>query len=78
MSLRFDPESPIAIHAVTGDCRPPRAGELPARRYLAYGTSITAGYGSQPHCSYVAQAARHLALDPINLGWRGPRFASPR
>ncbi|OVE84920.1 GDSL-type esterase/lipase family protein [Natronolimnobius baerhuensis] len=75
--LRFDPESPIAIHAVTGDCRPPRAGELPARRYLAYGTSITAGYGSQPHCSYVAQAARHLALDPINLGLAGAAFCEP-
>ncbi len=52
--------------------RPPRADEKPARRWAAYGSSITHGYSpvSRQQC-YVAQAAHRLGVDVINLGLSG-------
>jgi len=63
----------IHFHGVEGDgVRPPAADELPALRYLAYGTSITHGTAaSGPHLAYAAQAARRLGADLINLGVGG-------
>lgn len=53
----------------------PQKQELPARRYLAYGTSITFGISaSTPDLSYVSQTASRLGLDPINLGMPGAAF----
>lgn len=75
--LRFDPRSPVALHDVAGPRRPPTADELPATRYLAYGTSITEGYEVAPHLCYVAQTARRLGVDPINLGLSGAAFCEP-
>lgn len=65
--------TPIHLHGIEGDAvRPPRAEELPALRYLAYGTSITqGGCATHPHLTYVAQTAYHLKADPINLGMSG-------
>jgi len=76
--LRFEPWAPAAIHAVEGACRPPRTGEVPGRRYLAYGTSITEGAAaSAAHLTYVARAARQVGLDPLNLGMSGSAFCEP-
>ena len=64
--------APLRIHEVEGDLRPPVAGEVPALRYLAYGTSITHGSAATgPHLTYVAQVARRLNADLINLGLAG-------
>jgi len=64
---------PAIIHRVEGEgIRPPGIDELPSLRYLAYGTSITHGFDcSGPHLSYVAQTARRLNADLINLGVGG-------
>ncbi|WP_226010858.1 GDSL-type esterase/lipase family protein [Halomicrobium salinisoli] len=76
--LRFGMGTPVAIHGVSGPCRPPRDDELPDRRYLAHGTSITAGAAaSGPHLTYVSQVARAAGVDPINLGASGAAFCEP-
>jgi lysophospholipase L1-like esterase len=76
--LRFEARTPVALHDVTGGRRPPREEELPDQRYLAYGTSITAGASaSASHLSYVARVARRLGVDPVNLGMSGSAFCEP-
>lgn len=75
--LRFEAWGPVAVHDVTGPVRPPEPAELPDRRYLAYGTSITEGAVSDPHLTYVARAARHLGVDPLNLGMAGSAYCEP-
>jgi len=64
---------PAIFHGIEGEgVRPPRAGEVPALRYLTYGTSITHGHcATGPHLSYAAQTARRLGADLINLGSAG-------
>ena len=64
---------PVFFHGIEGQgIRPAEAGEVPALRYLAYGTSITHGFDAEgPHLSYVSQTARHLGADLINLGVGG-------
>jgi len=84
---RFDPRVcrivferfvPVALHDVTGNCRPPTAAELPDRRYLAYGTSITEGAkASAAHLSFVTQIARANDYDVVNLGCSGSAYADP-
>jgi len=65
-------------HGVAGECRPPADGELPDRRYLAYGTSITEGEAPLgEHLTYVSQTARRLGADPINLGSCGTAYCDP-
>jgi lysophospholipase L1-like esterase len=63
----------VVLHGVTGaSVRPPRPAELPALRYLAYGTSITHGAAaSAPHLPYVVQTARRLGADLLNVGVGG-------
>ena len=70
---------PVIFHGIEGEnVRPPAATDLPALRYLAYGTSITHGFDAEgPHLSYVSQAARHLGADLINLGVGGSAFCEP-
>lgn len=56
-------------------CRPPKADELPGRRMLAYGTSITHGSASPvPELTYASLAAYQLQADLINLGSSGSAF----
>ncbi len=64
---------PVILHEVRGKgIRPPRSGEVPSLRYLAYGTSITHGFDCEgPHLSYVGQTAWRLKADLINLGVGG-------
>jgi lysophospholipase L1-like esterase len=68
--------APVILHEVQGDgIRPPTPEELPRLRYLAYGTSITHGSSATAtHLSYVAQAARRLRADVINLGVGGSAY----
>ncbi|MEF8853725.1 MAG: GDSL-type esterase/lipase family protein [Haloarculaceae archaeon] len=75
--LRFDAWGPVAVHDVSGPARPPEPAELPDRRYLAYGTSITEGAVSDPHLGYVPRAAGHLGVDPLNLGMAGSAYCEP-
>ena len=58
--------------------RPPRPDEVPARRWLAYGSSITCGADAfHPATSYAQQAARRMGVDVINLGLPGSCLAEP-
>ncbi|QRV17390.1 GDSL family lipase (plasmid) [Haloterrigena salifodinae] len=76
--LRFDAWEPVAFHGVSGRCRPPDETELPTRRYLAYGTSITEGASATGcHLTYVSQVARELGVDAVNLGAAGSAFCEP-
>jgi lysophospholipase L1-like esterase len=70
---------PVHLHGVEGaGLRPPAAEELPRTRLLAYGTSITHGFSATgPHLCYIAQAARRLGIDLINLGVGGAAFCEP-
>lgn len=71
--------APAFLHDIEGEgLRPPAPDEVPALRYLAYGTSITHGFNATgPHLCYVAQAARRLGADLINLGVGGSAFCEP-
>lgn len=65
----------VFYHGVEGDVRPPRANELPALRYLAYGTSITEGEAPLgEHLTYASQTATRLGADLLNLGSCGTAF----
>ncbi|WP_436910494.1 SGNH/GDSL hydrolase family protein [Halosimplex marinum] len=76
--LRFEPWAPVALHDVAGECRPPADGEVPDRRYLAYGTSITEGAAASAiHLNYVSRVAREVGLDPVNLGMSGSAYCEP-
>ncbi|VGO16214.1 hypothetical protein PDESU_04805 [Pontiella desulfatans] len=58
--------------------RPPQRDEVPALRWLAYGSSIT--YGADAlHATnaYVQQAARRLGVDVLNLGLPGSCLVEP-
>ncbi|WP_227378716.1 SGNH/GDSL hydrolase family protein [Haladaptatus halobius] len=84
---RFDPHvcrilleriPAVALHDVSGNCRPPTLGELPPYRYLAYGTSITEGaVASAPHLNYVTHVARKLGYDALNFGCSGSAYCEP-
>lgn len=66
---------PITIHDVSGDVRPPEPVELPDRRLLTYGTSITQGaFASRYPMSYAHATARRLGMDHVNLGSGGSAF----
>ncbi len=85
---RFSPEvwrvcldGPTLFHGVDRmGCviRPPGPEEKPARRWLAYGSSITQGFSpiTRQQC-YVAQAARRLGVDVVNLGLSGACHVEP-
>lgn len=71
-----DKHGMVHFHDIRGDgLRPPSAEQVPARTYLAYGTSITEGFSaSAMHLSYIAQVARRLGMDFINLGCAGSGY----
>ncbi|MCI3926290.1 GDSL-type esterase/lipase family protein [Paenibacillus sp. TRM 82003] len=80
-AMRFDPElfrivlplnGAVRIASVEGSLSPPRPEQLPARRCLAYGSSITfGGDTSVPSGGYAAMAARQVGVDFFNLGLAG-------
>ncbi len=55
-----------------GNVRPPKASELPRRRWLAYGSSITQSRATAHN--YVNGAAQMLQAQPFNLGMGGSCF----
>lgn len=68
-------DGPTLLHGIDrmgATIRPPRPDEKPTRRWLAFGSSITHGYSpiSRLQC-YVAQTARRLGVDVLNLGLSG-------
>ena len=70
--------NPTLLHGIEGDVRPPHPAELPDRTYLAYGTSITQGAVATDHPStYVAETARRVDADLLNLGTGGSAFCEP-
>ncbi|CDK38585.1 GDSL-type esterase/lipase family protein [Halorubrum sp. AJ67] len=73
--IRFERRTGVALHDVSGACRPPHERELPDTRYLAYGTSITEGAAASAlHTDYVTHVARRLGYDALNLGCSGSAY----
>ncbi len=71
---------PVFHHLETfgWDVRSPEENEKPSVRWLAYGSSITAGTGATaPHLNYVQQTATHLGVDALNLGQGGACLCEP-
>jgi lysophospholipase L1-like esterase len=69
----------VRVQAIEGDVAPPRADQVPARRLLAYGSSITQGYDSvRPGDPYPARLARMLRVDALNLGFGSGAFLEPQ
>jgi len=64
------------LHTFGYPVRPPMATELPRRRWLAYGSSITHG-PDHSQLSYIHQAARRLGLDAMNTGLGGSCLIEP-
>ena len=55
--------------------RPPNKDQMPALKYLAYGTSITHGEAaSSPALAYAKQTAWRLGADVFNLGASGAAY----
>jgi len=62
----------VRLIEIDGPISPPRDGQAPAARYLSYGSSITHGaHAVCPTGSYAMQAAKHLGVDLVNLGFGG-------
>lgn len=69
----------VCFYRVEGEgVRSPSPAEVPRLRYLSYGTSITHGAAATwPHLAYVAQVARRLGADLLNLGMGGSCHCEP-
>lgn len=63
-------EAPVRFLGVKASgIRPPEAGEVPAKRILAYGSSITQGVGTPyPRLNYVSVAEQILGVEFLNKG----------
>ncbi|MFH0797244.1 MAG: GDSL-type esterase/lipase family protein [Candidatus Omnitrophota bacterium] len=62
----------IDINVRDGSIVPPRAGQTPSQRYLAYGSSITHGASAvRPTGTYAKRTAELLGVDLISLGFGG-------
>ena len=60
------------IGDVIGDCRPPKDDEVPQRKYLAYGSSITHGsLGMVQPNTYVSRVGEAFNADVTNMGFAG-------
>lgn len=60
---------------IEGNCTPSRAEQIPSKRYLAYGSSITHGSSTiGPYASYAMRTAELLKADLINLGFAGGAY----
>ena len=66
------PASFIDLTTNHAPCRAPLPSEMPSRRWLAYGSSITNGASpTGHHLAYVYHAARQLRADVYNMGLSG-------
>jgi hypothetical protein len=63
------------MEAMGGNVRPPVPDELPRRRWLAYGSSITMAGGT--FHNYVNACAQTLEVDAYNLGMGGSCWVEP-
>ncbi|MBR6603602.1 MAG: hypothetical protein IKK94_06275 [Clostridia bacterium] len=64
--------SPVVIHSIEGDLRPPKAEETPALRGIFYGSSITQGsHGIIPPIFWNRRTANKLGVDCKNYGFAG-------
>ena len=69
---------PVRLHAIEGYLTPPRPGQVPGQRYLAYGSSITHGNSSVgATAGYAIRTARRLGVDLVNLGFGGGAHCEP-
>jgi lysophospholipase L1-like esterase len=76
LALPYMPETQIL--RIEGDIAPPRAGQVPARSYLAYGSSITHGsYALRTGETYPAQVGRALDVNVFNLGFGAAAYLEP-
>ena len=68
----------VRLVAVEGEWSPPAPGDAPARRFLAYGSSITHGaYTPLATETYPAIIGRSFGADVINLGFGGGAKLEP-
>lgn len=76
LSFAGDYETPVYYHGINGDgISVPKKENVPQKKILFYGTSITAGAGcTTPYMTYPYIAARRLGMDLINLGVSGGAF----
>ena len=72
-------EAPAQLIVLEGDIEPPQAGDVPAKRLLSYGSSITHGAVSvRPTGSWAWRLAELLGHDRINLGFGGGAHLEPQ
>lgn len=72
------PSGNYEICGVEGKVRPPKPEELPARRAVFYGSSITHGNsGVNSMANYVSVCGRQLKLNAHNLGMSGSCYVEP-
>ena len=80
--ITFNQDACVLYHQVDAfghALRPPEAGEIPARRWLAYGSSITFGGNAYfPANTYVQCAARKLGVDVLCKGLPGSALCEPQ
>ncbi len=70
---------PVYLHGAEAESlRKPVASELPDKKIIAYGTSITQGAeASTQYLNYISIAARKLNADVYNLGVGGSAYCEP-
>lgn len=69
---------PTSLLGVEGAVAPPRPGQSPLRRYLAYGSSITHGGNAlAPTDTYAQRVARGLGYDLLGFGFAGSAQLEP-
>jgi len=87
-NLPFDPglvrvilpySHPVQLVGIEGQTSPPDASQVPRRRILAYGSSITHGSSAvRPTGTYAMRLAQSLGVDLINLGFGGGAHCEPQ
>ncbi len=69
----------VTLVDIQGDIEPPRDGQTPATRYLAYGSSITQGGSAvRPTGTYAMRTAERLGVDLLNVGFGGGCHCEPQ
>jgi len=78
-NLKFDPSVvrvvlphlvDLRIVDIEGEFEPPSKNQVPDKRFLSYGSSIThGGFSIVPTYTYVAKTAYILGIDALNLGF---------
>ncbi len=69
----------VTLVDIRGDIEPPRDGQIPATRYLAYGSSITQGASAaRPTGTYAMRTAERLGVDLLNVGFGSGCHCEPQ